>query len=134
MRSAKAGYLACTQNLASLFSVMGDHAHSTRLISLFSNQVHLGNTCPYTSHHTSTLFGSKTKKVVQYSQEARIAPPLLVGREAYRKRRSKNGNGVVIPQQVPKVDAGTLAKMQTGEYWLRLANGKVVKGSGKPVF
>jgi len=62
-----------------------------------------------------------------------MASPLLVGREAYRMRRAKNRNGTVIPQQVPKVDATTLAKLQTGEYWMRLANGKVVKGSGKPV-
>jgi type IV secretory pathway TraG/TraD family ATPase VirD4 len=133
MRSAKAGYLAATQNLASIHSVMDNHAHATRLISLFSNQVHLSNTCPYTSNHIATLMGTKTKKVVQYSQETRMAPPLLVGREAYRKRNAKNRSGIVIPQQVPKVDAATLARMQTGEYWLRLANGKVAKGSGKPV-
>ena len=131
MRSNRAGYLACTQNLASIHSVMQNHAHASRLISLFSNQVHMSNTCVYTSDHVATLMGTKTKRTVQYSNERPLAPPLLLGRETYRKRKKQNG--VIVPHQAPRVNAADLARLPTGQFWFRLASGRVVKGRGKLV-
>jgi len=132
LRSAKAGYLAVTQNLASIYSVLGDSSHANRLISLFSNQWYLSNLCPYSSQQASWLMGTKTKRVVQYSQEPRMAPPLMTGHRSTGLRQGSQKSGVVIPQVVPRVDASALASLQTGEFWLRLANGKVVKGKAQP--
>ena len=131
LRSSRAGFIGVTQNLASLHSVLRDSSHATRLISLFANQFYLSNLCPYTSHQASWLMGTRTKKVIQYSNESRMAPPLLTGRRPVGSTECRRKSGVVVPQQVPRVDASTLAKMQTGEFWLRLANGKVVKGKAR---
>jgi hypothetical protein len=132
LRSARAGFLAVTQNLASIHSVLRDASHASRLISLFSNQFYLANICPYSAQQASWLMGVKTKRVVQYSQEPRMAPPLLTALRSSNFRTNPQNSGVVVPQQVARVDAAVLAKMTTGEFWLRLANGQVVKGKAKP--
>jgi hypothetical protein len=132
LRSAKAGFLAVTQNLASIHSVLRDASHASRLISLFSNQFYLANICPYSTQQASWLMGTKTKRVVQYSQEPQMAPPLPTGHRPSNFRTNPQKSGVVVPQQISRVDAATLAKMPTGEFWLRLANGQVIKGRAKP--
>ncbi len=132
LRSARAGFLGVTQNIASLHSVLRDQSHATRLISLFANQWYLANICPYSAQQASWMMGTKTKRVVQYSQEARMAPPLLTGHRSFSSKTSRQKGGVVVPHEVPRVDAATLAKLKTGEFWLRLASGQVIKGKANP--
>jgi type IV secretory pathway TraG/TraD family ATPase VirD4 len=124
MRSNRAGYIACTQNLASLHSVLGNSAHATRLISLFANQVFLSNICPATADQAEHICGKKKVKDLQRQKTRQMAPPLL-----FRKTRSSYrpvpGTIIEMTKEVPRVDSSTLAKMSTGEFWLRLADGSV---------
>ena len=130
MRSNRAGYIAATQNLASLHSVLGNPAHATRLISLFSNQVFLANICPTTASQASHICGKKKVKDVQRQKSRQMAPPLIF-RAKQSERTTNQGSIIESTREVPRVDSSTLARMATGEFWLRLANGKVVKGKSK---
>lgn len=124
LRSFKAGFIAATQNLASLDSVLGDSAHSNRLISLFSNQFFLANICPHTARQAEHILGKKQIKERQREIGGQMAPPLL-----FRQPRSamkKEGGTVVESTRLgPRVTASTLAAMHTGEFYARLADGKV---------
>jgi hypothetical protein len=124
LRSFKGGYIAATQNLASLDSVLGDSSHSTRLISLFANQVFLANICPHTAKQAEHLLG--TKRITEHQREmgSTLAPPLLF-RETKPAVRSDGGTVIESTRLGPRVNASTLAAMRTGEFYVRLADGKV---------
>jgi type IV secretory pathway TraG/TraD family ATPase VirD4 len=124
LRGFKTGYIAATQNLASLHSVLGDSTHAIRLISLFSNQAFLANICPVTAAQASHILG--TKKVREGEVRAQMAPPLLL--RTGKRFRSKSRDGLGFTRTEPRVNAGTLAAMSTGEFWLRQASGKVRHG------
>jgi hypothetical protein len=125
LRGFHAGYIAATQNVASIHSVLGGTADATRLIALFSNQIYMANTCPYTASQASWIMGSKPQKPT--GDCVPMAPPLLAG---YREKRvpPKNRDDSFAR---PRVEAATLSAMKTGEFWARLANGQVVKGKAK---
>jgi type IV secretory pathway TraG/TraD family ATPase VirD4 len=126
LRGFNAGYIAATQNLASLHSVLGDAAHATRLISLFANQAYLANICPMTASQAEHILGEKTITERHSDRRPRMAPPLLLrpNRRSCLKRRR---TGIDVTRAAPRVDAQVLAKMRTGEFWLRLANAKTVR-------
>jgi type IV secretory pathway TraG/TraD family ATPase VirD4 len=132
LRGFKAGYIAATQNLASLHSVLGDAAHATRLISLFSNQAYLANICPLTASQAEHILGKSKIRERQREIRPKMAPPLLL-RET-KRYRSGCPEGIEITRIEPRVDASTLAAMKTGEFWLRLANGSVTKGRAASPF
>jgi hypothetical protein len=131
LRGFRAGYIAATQNLASLHSVLGGAEHATRLIALFANQIYLSNLCPYTAHQAEFLMGKKKVKDRQVQQRRLIAPPLLIKREAWRRRQPTSQDAIVVTREVPRVDASTLSALRTGEFWVRLASGRVVKGKAQ---
>jgi len=124
LRGFKTGYIAATQNLASLHSVLGDSTHALRLISLFSNQAFLANICPVTATQASHILG--TKKVRDGGTQPSMAPPLMFRTE--KRFRSKSRDGLGFTRTEPRVNTSTLAAMSTGQFWLRLANGKVRYG------
>lgn len=127
LRGFKAGYIAATQNLASIHSVVGGADHAARLISLFSNQIYLANICPYTSRQAEFLMGKKKVKERQVQHRSPIAPPLLIRNDAWRRRKPVDKDAIIVTREVPRVDAATLSALRTGEFWFRLANGKVFK-------
>lgn len=124
LRGFKTGYIAATQNLASLHSVLGDSTHALRLISLFSNQAFLANICPVTATQASHILG--TKKVRDRGTQPSMAPPLMF--RTGKRFRPKSRDSFGITRTEPLVAADTLAAMSTGQFWLRLANGKVRHG------
>jgi len=128
LRGFKTGYIAATQNLASIHSVLGGADHAARLLSLFANQVYLANICPYAAQQVEFLMGKRKVKERQLRQHAVIAPPLLMKHDAWRRRKSTSKDAIIVTREVPRVDASTLSALRTGEFWFRIANGKVVKG------
>jgi len=124
LRSFKGGYIAASQNLASIHSVMGDAAHATRLISLFSNQIFMANICPQTAIQAEHILGQKLIKERQKEIGDAMAPPLLF-RQAQPARKNDGGTVIESTRQGPRVSASTLAAMRTAEFYVRLANGKV---------
>ena len=124
LRSFHGGYIAATQNLASLTSVLGDSSHATRLISLFANQAFLANICPYTARQAEHILGKRRNKERQKEINDPLPPPLLF-RQTPSVRSSRGGTVIEISREVPRVTDSTLAAMRTGEFYLRLANGKV---------
>jgi len=124
LRSFRGAYVAATQNLASIHSVMGDPAHATRLISLFANQFFLSNICPHTAKQAEHVLGKKPIKERQKEIGNTVAPPLLF-RQAQSLRKNEGGTVIESTRQGPRVSASTLAAMRTAEFYVRLANGKV---------
>jgi hypothetical protein len=106
-------------------SVLGGTADATRLIALFSNQIYMTNTCPYTASQASWIMGSKPQKPT--GEAVPMAPPLLAGHREKRVRPKTRDDSFTRP----RVDAASLSAMKTGEFWARLANGQVVKGKAK---
>lgn len=125
LRGFKAGYIAATQNLASLHSVLGDPMHAIRLISLFSNQAFLANICPVTAVQAEHILG---RRKVRERLVPSMAPPLLFRTNKRFRPKSREG---ITPKE-PRVTAATLAAMKTSEFWLRLANGKVYRKAVRP--
>lgn len=122
LRGFNAGLIAATQNLASLHSVLDGEAHATRLISLFANQVFLSNICPFTADFAGRLFGN----LPAANQKFGIPLPMkLTLKESDRE--------ISTPEGRPKVTSSVLSKMRTGEFWLRLANGKIFHKKSPPL-
>jgi len=119
LRGFKAGYIAATQNLASVHSVFSNGANAAKLIALFANQIFLANICHNTAQHAEFIMGLKAAG--EENESTCIAPPLLLKPGRY-KPRSQNNN-------TPKLRASDLALLKTGEFWIRIANGKTVKGN-----
>jgi len=124
LRGFNAGYIAATQNLSSLHSVLGDVMHGTRLISLFANQVYLSNICPITTAQAQQICGAKTKREQRAMLDEPLAPPLLL-RKNYRHCPARSNGGRAHYE--PRITSSTLAEMKTGEFWIRRADGRVFK-------
>jgi hypothetical protein len=119
LRGFRAGLIAATQNLASVHSVLNGTADATRLLALFANQIYLANTCSYSGAQASWIMGSKRQKRREISD--RMSPPLL---PIFRRKKVEQNNSNESFSS-PRVDLSTLSAMQTGEFWMRLANGQV---------
>lgn len=110
IRGFRGGYIAATQNLASLHSALKRDVDAVRLLALFANQVFLANICPLTAVHAEFLFAD--------SREESLPPPLLPHmRSSDLKAKDFKGQD--------------LSRLRTGEFWLRSADGSITKGSAK---
>lgn len=124
LRGFNAGMLCATQSLSSLESVLGASIHATRLVSLLSNQLFLSNICPSTAIQAEHILGKKKVKNYQTDCSRQIPAPVLFRTTRGRAKRS-HGHRIAFTHEVPRVDAGTLAAMKTGQFWARLADGTV---------
>jgi hypothetical protein len=125
LRGFNAGLICATQNLSSLVSVLGDIHHANRLIGLLSNQLFLSNICQLTGSHAEHLLGKKKIKEYQRDCSSQIAPPTLF-RQA-KPPRKRSTKMTEYTREVPRVDADALARLKTGQYWVRWADGRVYK-------
>jgi hypothetical protein len=121
LRSFKCGYIAATQNISSLISVLGNIHHANRLISLLSNQAYLSNICPATAAVAENILG---RKKINQHQPGLLGPPSLFRKTTSARTRRLSTRTDEHPT-IPRVDASVLARMKTGEFWLRLADGTI---------
>lgn len=107
LRCFRCGYIAATQNLSSIYSTLNSEMHGRRLLALFSNQLFLNNIDLTTADYA---FATLNPTLGIFDDPIPPLPPaLLKGRPPVPKRYSP----------------GALTTLQTGEFWLRLANGRI---------
>lgn len=111
LRGFRCGYIAASQNLSSIYSVLNGDMHGRRLLALFSNQLFMNNIDLTTSDYA---FSMLCQNLSIFDDPYVPLPPAL--------RQN-------LPPRSSRYTPGALATLKTGEFWLRLASGAIHRGS-----
>jgi type IV secretory pathway TraG/TraD family ATPase VirD4 len=118
-RSSRVGMIWACQNLSALLSFGNEHLVA-KFAGLCANHVFLSNTCPACAALAARSLGTKLKYHVHRSREKDLPPPMLFPHR--RMRHAESRSGILVPSEAPRVSPAQLARLRTGEMWLRLAH------------
>lgn len=122
-RANGAGFLLAAQNLCGLESVSGDTLVS-KLVALCRTIILFANSCPSTDRLAQRVFGTRKSFREQITEDRMTPAPLLIPRV---EKPSLIRRKVRVPITVPVLPAEQLARLKTGEAFLKLADGSIHK-------
>lgn len=111
LRGFRCGYIAASQNLSSIYSVLNGDMHGRRLLALFSNQLFMNNIDISTADYAFSMLC----QTLPLFDDPHVPLP-----------HSLREN---LPPPNARYTPGALATLKTGEFWLRLASGTIHRGT-----